>query len=108
MADKNRGTFIGGVIMGAAIGAIVGLLVAPRKGKDSQRLLKKTAKAMPQMAEDISTSVKFQVDRLSTTTTNNWDNTARRLSHAIEAGIIASQSVRPVDPNANINPDQKL
>lgn len=108
MADKNRGTFIGGIIMGAAIGVIVGLLAAPRKGKDTRRLIKKTAKAVPQMAEDISTSVKFQADRLSNATSNNWDDTTRRLSNAIGAGIIASQSIRQIDHPTNIDPEKKI
>ncbi len=93
MADKNHTTFIGGVIVGAAIGAIVGLVAAPRKGKDTRRLIKKTATAVPQIAADISTSVKFQADRLSTTAVDNWHDTLTRLSEAIAAGVIASQSV---------------
>jgi gas vesicle protein len=97
MADKNRGTFIGGVVLGAAIGVVTGLLVAPRKGRDTRKLLKKTATAVPQMAEDISSSVKLQADRLSTAASDNWQDTLDRLSMAIEAGIIASQSVRQID-----------
>jgi gas vesicle protein len=98
MADKNRGTFIGGVILGAAIGAVAGLLAAPRKGRDTRKLLQKTATAVPQMAEDISSSVRLQADRLGAAASDNWHDTLDRLSIAIEAGIIASQSVRPIDP----------
>jgi gas vesicle protein len=97
MADTNRGTFIGGVVLGTAIGFMTGLLVAPRKGRDTRKLLKKTATAVPQMAEDISSSVKLQADRLSTAASDNWQDTLDRLSMAIEAGIIASQSVRQID-----------
>jgi gas vesicle protein len=105
MADKNRGTFIGGVILGAAIGAVAGLLVAPRKGRDTRKILKKTATAVPQMAEDISSSVKLQADRLSTVASENWHDTLDRLSHAIEAGIIASHNARQLDTPSN--PDLK-
>ena len=94
MADRDRSTFIAGAIFGAAIGAVVGLIAAPRKGKDTRKIIKKTATAVPQMAEDISSSVKFQADRLSATTVNNWHDTLTRLSEAISAGVIASQSVR--------------
>jgi gas vesicle protein len=97
MADKHRGTFIGGVILGAAIGAVAGLLAAPRKGRDTRKILQKTATAVPQMAEDISSSVKLQADRLSTAASDNWHDTLDRLSHAIEAGIVASQNVRQID-----------
>jgi gas vesicle protein len=97
MADKNRGTFIGGVILGAAIGAVAGLLAAPRQGRDTRKILQKTATAVPQMAEDISSSVKLQADRLSTAASDNWHDTLDRLSQAIEAGIVASQNVRQLD-----------
>ncbi len=97
MADKNRGTFISGVIIGAAIGAVAGLLAAPRKGRDTRKILKKTATAVPQMAEDISSSVKLQADRLSAAASDNWHDTLDRLSTAIAAGIVASQSVRQID-----------
>lgn len=110
MADNNRGKFIGGVILGAAIGAIAGLLTAPRKGQDTRRLLKKTATAIPQMAEDISSSVKFQADRLSTATADNWHDTLDRLSTAISAGIVASKSVRQIDsqPIPDLNPSSNI
>jgi len=94
MADKNRGTFIGGVLIGAAIGAVTGLLVAPCKGRDTRKILSKTVTAVPQMAEDISSSVQIQADRLSTAASDRWHDTLDRLSTAISAGIVASQSVR--------------
>jgi gas vesicle protein len=110
MADKNRGTFIGGVILGAAIGAVTGLLAAPRKGRDTRKILQKTATAVPQMAEDISSSVKLQADRLSTAASDNWHDTLDRLAQAIEAGVMASQSVRQIDskpvPKHKINIDK--
>jgi len=94
MADKNRGTFIGGMLIGAAIGAVTGLLVAPCKGRDTRKILSKTVTAVPQMAEDISSSVQIQADRLSTAASDRWHDTLDRLSTAISAGIVASQSVR--------------
>jgi gas vesicle protein len=97
MADRNRSTFIGGIILGTSIGAVAGLLAAPRKGRDTRRLLKKTATAVPQMAEDISSSIKFQADRLAAAASDRWQDTLDRLSLAIEAGVIASQSVRQID-----------
>jgi gas vesicle protein len=109
MADKNRGTFIGGVILGAAIGAVAGLLAAPRQGRDTRKILQKTATAVPQMAEDISSSVKLQADRLSTAASDNWHDTLDRLSQAIEAGIVASQNVRQIDskPTSTEKPKAK-
>jgi gas vesicle protein len=97
MADKHRGTFIGGILVGAAIGTVAGLLAAPRRGRDTRKILNKTANAVPQMAEDISTSLQFQADKLSTAASQRWQNTIDRLGEAISAGIIASQSAR--DPH---------
>ncbi len=37
---KNTGTFLGGILAGAAIGAITALLYAPQKGTDTRRQLK--------------------------------------------------------------------
>jgi gas vesicle protein len=97
MADKNRGTLIGGIFIGVAIGAITGLLVAPRKGQDTRKILNKTVSAVPQMAEDISSSVQLQADKLSAAAGDRWHDTLDRLATAISAGIVASQSVRELN-----------
>jgi len=103
MADKNRGTFVGGMLIGAAIGAVTGLLVAPCKGRDTRKILSKTVTAVPQMAEDISSSVQLQADRLSMAAGDRWHDTLDRLSTAISAGIVASQSVR--EPSISDRPN---
>lgn len=101
MADKNRDTFIGGLLIGAVIGAVTGLLVAPRKGQDTRKILNKTAAAVPQMAEDISSSLQLQADRLSTATSDRWHDTLDRFATAISAGIVASQSIRELNVTTN-------
>jgi gas vesicle protein len=101
MADKNRGSFIGGVVLGAAIGAVTGLLVAPRQGRDTRKILTKTVTAVPQMAEDISSSVQLQADKLSAAAADRWHQTLDRLTTAISAGIVASQSIREATPPAH-------
>jgi gas vesicle protein len=90
--SKNRsGIFIGGLILGAAIGTLAGLLVAPRAGRETRKLVKKSANAIPELAEDISSSVQIQANRLSTSTLQNWDETVDRLREAIAIGIDATQ-----------------
>jgi gas vesicle protein len=98
MADKNRGTFFSGVVLGTVIGTVTGLLVAPRQGRDTRKILSKTMTAVPQMAEDISTSVQLQADKLSAAAGSRWHDTLDRLAMAISAGIVASQSVRELNP----------
>lgn len=90
MSNNRSGSFIGGMMLGATIGALTGLLIAPRTGRETRQLLKKSARALPELAEDISTSVQIQADRLSANARSNWDDTLDRLRDAISAGIDAS------------------
>jgi gas vesicle protein len=91
MSKKSAGAFISGLLLGSAIGTVTGLLIAPRTGRDTRQLLKKSADALPELAEDLSTSVQLQADRLSESALRNWDGTLARLREAIAAGIEASQ-----------------
>ncbi|WP_341525523.1 YtxH domain-containing protein [Nostoc sp. UHCC 0302] len=91
MSNNRSGVFIGGLMLGATIGALTGLLAAPRAGRETRKLLKKSANAIPELAEDLSTSVQIQADRLSASALRNWDDTLDRLREAIAAGVDASQ-----------------
>ncbi len=91
MSNNRSGVFIGGLMLGATIGALTGLLVAPRTGRETRKILKKSANAIPELAEDLSTSVQIQADRLSAGALRNWDDTLDRLREAIAAGVDASQ-----------------
>ena len=91
MSNNRSGVFISGVLLGAAVGTLTGLLMAPRTGRETRQLLKKSADALPELAEDLSTSVQIQADRLSESARSNWDETLERLREAIAAGIDASQ-----------------
>jgi gas vesicle protein len=91
MSNNRSGVFIGGLMLGATIGALTGLLAAPRTGRETRKILKKSADALPELAEDLSTSVQIQADRLSSSALKNWDETLDRLREAIASGIDASQ-----------------
>jgi gas vesicle protein len=92
MSKNNKSVaFIGGMLVGSAIGVVLGLLVAPRTGKETRRILQKTAEALPSMAEDLSTTVQLNADRLSESALSNWEQTLTRLKAAIAAGVEASQ-----------------
>lgn len=91
MSNQQSGKFLGGFALGAAVGTVVGLLIAPRSGKETRELLKKSADALPEIAEDLSSSVQIQADRLSESALRNWDETLTRLKEAIAAGLEASQ-----------------
>jgi gas vesicle protein len=91
MSNNRSGVFFGGLMLGATIGALTGLLVAPRTGRETRKILKKSASAIPELAEDLSTSVQIQADRLSANALRNWDETLDRLREAIAAGVDATQ-----------------
>jgi len=91
MSNNPSGVFIGGMVIGATIGALTGLLIAPRTGRETRKFLQKSANAIPELAEDLSTSVQIQADRLSANALRNWDETLDRLREAIASGIVASQ-----------------
>lgn len=106
MSDNRSGSsglFLGGLLLGAAVGAVTGLLIAPRSGRETRQFLKKSADALPELAEDLSSSVQLQADRLSETALRNWDGTLMRLREAIAAGLEASQRERELS-QAEITP----
>ena len=107
MSKSSRvGTFIGGMAIGGALGTIFGLLIAPRTGRETRQVLKKSADALPELAEDLSTSLQLQADRLSDSALRNWDETLVRLKEAIAAGVEASQvEVRQVQQPDNHHQD---
>lgn len=86
----NGGVFIAGMLVGTAIGTVLGILAAPRSGQETRRILKKSAQALPELVEDVSISIQSQTDRLSDSARRNWDETLCRLKEAIAAGIEAS------------------
>ncbi len=91
MAGGKSDGLLGGMIIGAAIGAIAGVLAAPRTGRDTRRILKKSADALPELAEDLATSLQFQADRLSDSSLSNWEQTLSRLREAVIAGRAAGR-----------------
>jgi gas vesicle protein len=105
MSDRSSsgGIFIGGLLLGAAAGAVAGLLFAPKTGRETRALIQQSANALPELAEDLSTTVQIQAERLSDSALRNWDNTLLRLREAIEAGIEASrQAEAPVQPPSTL------
>ena len=89
--SNNRGNFVGGFLIGGTIGTIAGLLLAPRGGKETRKVLQKSAQAMPELVEDLSSTAQIQASRLSGVARRNWDETLTRLKQAITQGVEASQ-----------------
>ncbi|MDE5088085.1 MAG: YtxH domain-containing protein [Trichodesmium sp. St16_bin2-tuft] len=96
MSNQKSGLFISGLLLGSVIGTATGLLIAPRTGKKTRQLVKKSASAIPQLTTDLSTSLKFQTDRFSDSATNSWEEILERVKQAIAAGLEASQKERKI------------
>ncbi len=91
MSNNRSGTFVGGFLLGALVGTVTGLLLAPRTGRETRQLLRKSADALPELAEDLSSTIQLQADRLSESAQRSWDGTLSRLKDAIAAGIEATR-----------------
>jgi gas vesicle protein len=96
-SENRSGLFLSGLLIGTAIGTVAGVLFAPRTGRETRRLLKKSADALPELAEDLTSSVQFQAGRLSESALRSWDDTLTRLREAIAVGFEASQRVQLLD-----------
>lgn len=92
--SKQRGVFLGGVLVGTAVGVVVGLLSAPRSGRETRQMLKKAADALPELTEDLSSTLQLQADRLSGSALHQWDETLERLREALTAGVEAANAQR--------------
>jgi gas vesicle protein len=96
MSNKNRGgAFIAGMLMGGVLGVLTGVLIAPRSGRETRRILKKSAAALPELVEDLSTTMQLHAEHMSESAQRNWSDTLARLKEAIAAGIEASQLENP-------------
>jgi gas vesicle protein len=109
MTKRNRiGTFLGGMLLGGAAGTVVGLLVAPRTGKETRKIVQKSVAAVPELAEDLAGTIQLQSHRLSKIGARNWEGTLNRLREAIAAGVVASQQEAKEDNNIAIVSEELL
>ena len=94
--NKDSSALWVGVVVGGLMGTIAGLLLAPRSGQETRRILKKSTDALPELVEDLSTTLQLQTNQLSETAQRKWQETLNRLQVAIAAGVEASQPELPV------------
>ncbi len=78
MSNSRSARFASGVLFGAAIGTVTGLLLAPRTGREARQLVKKSVQALPELAEDL------------------WVRFQARWQEAIAVGIEAANQQRQV------------
>ncbi|MFM7887427.1 MAG: YtxH domain-containing protein [Pseudanabaena sp.] len=92
--SNGAGKFFGGVIVGTVIGATLGILFAPRSGKETRQVLKRSSKDLSKLAEEVSNNVQYQTDRLTVKAQRNIDEALIRLQEAIATGQDASRKLQ--------------
>ena len=104
MSNQRSGIFLGGLLVGTALGTVAGLLFAPRSGRSTRSLLKQSVDVLPDLADELAESLHLQADRVSTSALKGWDETLDHLRASIAEGVDAAQDQRqqlqqnPVDP----------
>lgn len=62
MSDRDTGSFLTGLILGAIVGLAIGFLYAPQPGKETRELLKEKAVVAKQKATEVAKKVKQTAD----------------------------------------------
>ncbi len=106
MSNKDSGGgFLAGILVGGVLGTLAGILIAPRSGKETRRILKKSADALPELVEDLSSTLQIHAEHLSESAQRNWGDTLVRLKEAIAAGMEASQETQDLQQPREITAD---
>jgi gas vesicle protein len=83
---NGTGKFLGGLLIGGAIGAALGILFAPRSGKETRQMLKESVAGIPELSE-LAENVQQQTQR-------TLEEAMQRLQEAIAVGQEASRKLR--------------
>lgn len=83
---SGTGKFLGGLLIGGAIGAALGILFAPRSGKETRQMLKESIAGIPELSE-LAENVQQQTQR-------TLEEAMQRLQEAIAVGQEASRKLR--------------
>ncbi|AGY58537.1 YtxH domain-containing protein [Gloeobacter kilaueensis] len=81
---RGAGAFVGGLLLGTAVGSVLGLLLAPRSGEQTRQLLKRSLDALPGTAGEVSENAQERIDKLVESARQSLDETIARLNEAIE------------------------
>lgn len=121
MAGKGSGTFLGGVLLGGAIGAIAGMWIDPRTTRRVRRTVREAIDQLPEFAHHVSDTtielsdrLRHRVTALSQDLQDDWQGTSERLRDAAAAGwdasrreyqaVIDRHTDREVDPSHTTDP----
>jgi gas vesicle protein len=90
--SRRSVAFTAGLLVGSAVGVVTGLLFAPRTGRETRRILQKSIDALPELAEDMGTTVQLHSQRLADSAFHRWDDTLDRVRTAVAVGAEAAQT----------------
>ncbi len=98
MAGKGSGTFLSGVLLGGAIGAIAGMWIDPRTTRRVRHAVRETVDQLPELAHQVgdttiklSERLRHRVTLLSQDLQDDWQGTSERMRDAAAAGWDASR-----------------
>jgi len=83
---NGTGKFWGGLVIGGVIGTAIGILFAPRSGKETRQMLKESVANIPELSE-LAENVQQQTQR-------TIEEAVQRLQEAIAVGQEASRKLR--------------
>ncbi|MEN9218839.1 MAG: YtxH domain-containing protein [Gloeomargarita sp. DG02_3_bins_56] len=91
MSRSNPGAFLGGLVVGGVAGLVAGMVLAPRSGQETRRVLRKTAAALPELTADVADNLQFQAQRWTGLLQEQWQETWVRFQTALSAGVEAGR-----------------
>ncbi|MEN9207457.1 MAG: YtxH domain-containing protein [Gloeomargarita sp. GMQP_bins_120] len=86
MQRKATGAFVGGLVIGGLTGLVTGMVLAPRSGQETRRLLRKAAAALPELTADVSGNLQLQAQRWTAALQQRWQDQWVRFQLAVQAG----------------------
>ncbi|WP_071517181.1 hypothetical protein [Geitlerinema sp. PCC 9228] len=108
MSKKRYGAFLGGMLVGTVAGAATGIWLSSRRRQRLRYLARKSSAAIPELAEDMSTSMQLRANRISHVVHRRWDSFLGRLQEAIAVGMEVAQEEwqtnEPADDTDGIEP----
>ncbi|MCS7030053.1 MAG: YtxH domain-containing protein [Gloeomargarita sp. SKYG116] len=86
MSRNPTGAFLGGLVIGGVTGLVAGMVLAPRSGQETRRLLRKAAAALPELTADVSGNLQLQAQRWTAVLQQQWQDHWIRFQLAVQAG----------------------
>ena len=93
MADDSTGNFLGGFVLGAMLGGMTALLLAPRAGSETRRILRDSVDTLPDTAEDTLDNLQVRCELLPEHLSANRSAIGNALRERIKTLIGVSTTV---------------